>query len=549
MPSGTILSAQKPSPWSDNFRTSPYVVQKHAARQLHYDFRLELDGVLKSWAVTRGPSLVPADKRLAVEVEDHPIEYGSFEGTIPKGQYGGGSVIVWDRGTWAPEGDARKGLAKGHLDFRLDGEKLRGRWHLVRMARQRGKKRTNWLLIKAKDEDARTQGEPDILVEEPQSVASGREVEQIGEADDVWDSSEGRMAHGGAKRAASNKAKSKRASKSESAPRSATPVKARGRSVAVTLTHPDRIYWPDAGLTKQGLADYYADVWKWMAPHVIARPLALLRCPDGIAKQCFFQKQPWKGLHQSIAVLSNPGAGGDKFLAVENLDGVVALVQAGVLEIHPWGSTVGDLGHPDRLIFDLDPGPHVGWAALVDAAVEVRERLGRDGLASFVKTSGGKGLHVVAPLRPEADWTPRSPTPGASPKRWPRTIRSAIRPWSPKPPARGKSSSTISAMPAALRRQCPTAPAPAPAHRCRHRSPGKSLARSCVAIVSTSATSGDGFPGCVRIPGRRSSKSRSPCPPASPSERRSAKRSNCSHAGLLTTTVSAMPIRCDVRCP
>jgi bifunctional non-homologous end joining protein LigD len=381
-----------------------YVVQKHAARQLHYDFRLELDGVLKSWAVTRGPSLVPADKRLAVEVEDHPIEYGSFEGTIPKGQYGGGSVIVWDRGTWAPEGDARKGLAKGHLDFRLDGEKLRGRWHLVRMARQHGKKRTNWLLIKAKDEDARAQGEPDILVEEPQSVASGREVEQIGEADDVWDSSEGRMARGTATKAASNKAKPKRASKPESAPRSATPVKARSRSVAVTLTHPDRVYWPDAGLTKQGLADYYADVWKWMAPHVIARPLALLRCPDGIAKQCFFQKQPWKGLHQSIAVLSNPGAGGDKFLAVENLDGVVALVQAGVLEIHPWGSTVGDLGHPDRLIFDLDPGPHVGWAALVDAAVEVRERLGRDGLESFVKTSGGKGLHVVAPLRPEADW-------------------------------------------------------------------------------------------------------------------------------------------------
>ena len=166
-----------------------FVIQKHDATRLHYDLRLEFDGVFKSWAVTRGPSLDPHDKRLAVEVEDHPLDYGDFEGTIPKGQYGGGSVIVWDRGTWAPEGDPRKGLAKGHLDFRLDGEKLRGRWHLVRMARQHGKKRTNWLLIKAKDEDARTQGEPDILVEEPQSVASGREVEQIGETDDVWDSS------------------------------------------------------------------------------------------------------------------------------------------------------------------------------------------------------------------------------------------------------------------------------------------------------------------------------------------------------------------------
>src|SRR5271168_3340644 len=111
-----------------------FVVQKHDATRLHYDFRLELDGVLKSWAITRGPSLVPGEKRLAVEVEDHPLEYGTFEGTIPKGEYGGGSVIIWDRGTWEPEGDPHKALAKGHLDFRLDGEKLKGRWHLVRMA-------------------------------------------------------------------------------------------------------------------------------------------------------------------------------------------------------------------------------------------------------------------------------------------------------------------------------------------------------------------------------------------------------------------------------
>jgi bifunctional non-homologous end joining protein LigD len=178
----------------------------------------------------------------------------------------------------------------------------------------------------------------------------------------------------------------------------------RGRTSGVTLTHPDRIYWPDIGLTKQALAEYYADVWKLMAPHVAARPLALLRCPNGIEEQCFFQKQPWKGLHKSIAVLPNPGPGGDSFLAIESLDGLVAMVQAGVLEIHPWGCTVGDLKHPDRLIFDLDPGPHLDWDALIEAAREVRERLEHDLLKTFVKTSGGKGLHVVAPLRPEADW-------------------------------------------------------------------------------------------------------------------------------------------------
>jgi bifunctional non-homologous end joining protein LigD len=115
-------------------------------------------------------------------------------------------------------------------------------------------------------------------------------------------------------------------------------------------------------------------------------------------------KQPWKGLPKSISVLSNAGPGGDHFLAIESLDGLIALVQAGVLEIHPWSSTVGDLGHPDRLIFDLDPGPHLDWTALVDTALEVRERLARDGITSFVKTSGGKGLHVVVPLRPHAGW-------------------------------------------------------------------------------------------------------------------------------------------------
>src|SRR5690348_4132884 len=116
-----------------------FVVQKHAARRLHYDFRLELDGVFKSWAVTKGPSLDPHDKRLAVEVEDHPLEYGDFEGTIPKGQYGGGTVLLWDRGTWVPNGDLtpQQQIAKGHLEFALEGERLHGRWMLIRLRHDR----------------------------------------------------------------------------------------------------------------------------------------------------------------------------------------------------------------------------------------------------------------------------------------------------------------------------------------------------------------------------------------------------------------------------
>ncbi|HEX8664873.1 MAG TPA: non-homologous end-joining DNA ligase, partial [Beijerinckiaceae bacterium] len=166
-----------------------YLVQKHAASRLHYDFRLELDGVLLSWAIARGPSLVPGEKRLAVHTEDHPLDYGDFEGTIPKGQYGGGTVLLWDRGTWEPEGDPVKAMAKGSLDFTLHGEKLRGRWHLVRMRPRPGEKNESWLLIKSDDEFARTSDEPDILVEAPLSVKSGRSLEEIAGGDSaVWQS-------------------------------------------------------------------------------------------------------------------------------------------------------------------------------------------------------------------------------------------------------------------------------------------------------------------------------------------------------------------------
>src|ERR1700761_6156934 len=117
-----------------------YVIQKHAATRLHYDLRLELDGVMKSWAVTRGPSLDPSEKRLAVQVEDHPVEYNTFEGTIPKGEYGGGTVMIWDRGRWYPEGNPDKGYRAGGLHFRLEGEKLHGNWHLVRMRKREGER-------------------------------------------------------------------------------------------------------------------------------------------------------------------------------------------------------------------------------------------------------------------------------------------------------------------------------------------------------------------------------------------------------------------------
>jgi bifunctional non-homologous end joining protein LigD len=158
-----------------------FVIQKHAATRLHYDFRLELDGVFKSWAVTKGPSLDPHERRLAVEVEDHPLDYGDFEGTIPQGQYGGGTVMLWDRGYWEPEGDPHEMLRKGDLKIRLDGERLQGSWVLVRMKRREREKRDNWLLIKHHDGYSVDDSGSAITDEETTSVASGRGMEQIAE--------------------------------------------------------------------------------------------------------------------------------------------------------------------------------------------------------------------------------------------------------------------------------------------------------------------------------------------------------------------------------
>ena len=724
-------------------RGNAFVIQKHAARRLHYDLRLELDGVMKSWAVTRGPSLVPGEKRLAVQVEDHPIAYNKFEGTIPQGEYGGGTVMIWDRGHWQPENDPHKGLAKGHLAFTLEGEKLSGGWHLVRMHRRAGEKRDNWLLIKQHDEAERSGRDTDILQEKPLSAVTGRTMDEIAKgpkkewrsnrskadqpkirpsktakkapkrarsaaiklmrrtknlsaegdpfagvghatlpafvapclatlsskapdsgkwvheikfdgyriqarldrgkvklltrkglnwtskfptvaaaiaklpaksalidgevvvegddglssfsllqqdlkasrhdrmvlygfdlmhldgadlkslplvsrkdalaklfkrepargvlrlseslteagstllrhackmglegivskvADAPYRSGRGQdwiktkcsdrqelvvagvvpstvdaravgalvlsfyerdklhyagrtgtgftheiarslfrklkaletakapfetipaeergarkpiwvepsmvvevdfhgWTHGERVRqasfqgvredkAAKDVVREKTiavASRRESVKRSA-PIKTNGASVAgVTLTHPDRIYWDDAGITKRELADFYVRVWKWMRPHLVGRPIALLRCPEGASGQCFFQKHARAGIPtEHLHLVPEKG---DKIISIDDLDGLIALVQGGVLEIHTRGTTIGDRESADRLVFDLDPGPGTGWKNVMAAARDVRDRLSALKLKSFLKTSGGKGLHVVLPIK------------------------------------------------------------------------------------------------------------------------------------------------------
>jgi bifunctional non-homologous end joining protein LigD len=319
-----------------------FVVQEHHASRLHYDFRLELEGVLKSWAVPKGPSLDPAVKRLAVHVEDHPIDYGRFEGVIPEGEYGAGRVVLWDRGTWVPVGDPREGYRRGHLKFRLEGAKLRGGWDLIQMqGRGPGPGDKNWLLVKERDEDARAE---DRTEERP--------------------------------------------------------------AAETVLTNPDRVLYPDRGITKRDVARYYESIADWILPHVAGRPLSLVRCPEGQGRACFYQKHATKQIPETIRRIRIPEGRGTvgTYLYIDGLPALIALVQMGVLELHPWGSRVDSLERPDRMTLDLDPGPGVPWTRMTEAAAALRERLKGLGLESFVKTTGGKGLHVVAPLAARHSW-------------------------------------------------------------------------------------------------------------------------------------------------
>jgi bifunctional non-homologous end joining protein LigD len=180
----------------------------------------------------------------------------------------------------------------------------------------------------------------------------------------------------------------------------------------VRLTSPEKILYPDQGITKRDLAEYCAAVADWILPQIRRRPLSLVRCPAGSAKACFFQKHVGSGVPAEVHAIDIPdgsgttdkGEGGADYLWIEDLPGLVALCQMGVLEIHPWGSTIDALETPDRLVFDLDPSPDVPWERVVATAKDMRRRLSKIGLESFVKTTGGKGLHVVVPIAPERDW-------------------------------------------------------------------------------------------------------------------------------------------------
>ena len=204
-----------------------------------------------------------------------------------------------------------------------------------------------------------------------------------------------------------SKRRTKAAAKRTRAPSAArrTTASADSSVSAVVLTNPQRVLYPDLGLTKQDLADYFASFADVLLPHVAGRPLSLLRCPEGIDESCFFQKHATAGMPPVLGrVPIEEKDGTEEYLVIDDADGLRALAQMSILEIHPWGSRAENVDQPDRLIFDLDPGPQVEWQAIVDAALHVRDVLGQLDVETFVKTSGGKGLHVVAPLAGRITW-------------------------------------------------------------------------------------------------------------------------------------------------
>lgn len=348
-----------------------FVVQKHDARQLHYDFRLEIDGALKSWAIPKGPSLDPADRRLAVHVEDHPLGYIDFEGDIPERQYGAGRVEVWDIGSWEPQGDPLQGYASGKLKFRLEGEKLRGGWTLVRTRLRGSGGKEQWLLIKEKDECARPAGEYDITEALPASV--------LGEA-------------GSGKR--------KRRAKMP------TPMADAGMDVeGVRVTHPDRVVDPESGSTKLDVALHYQRVAPWLLPFLRERPVYLLRCPEGIAGEHVFQKH----IHRlSIAGIRplDPSLDPDRapLMAIDDAHALAGAAQMSTIELHACNAAADRIDRPDCMVFDLDPDPGLRWTKVAEAARLTAAMLDELGLVSFLKTSGGRGLHLVVPLSRRHAW-------------------------------------------------------------------------------------------------------------------------------------------------
>jgi DNA ligase D-like protein (predicted polymerase)/DNA ligase D-like protein (predicted 3'-phosphoesterase) len=380
-PKGRIASRER----------SRFVVQEHHASRLHFDFRLEIGGVLKSWSAPKGPTLDPRLKRLAVMTEDHPVEYLKFEGRIPEGQYGAGEQLIWDAGDYELKNgkDPLGQLKEGKLSFELRGDKLRGGFNLIRM---KGRD-DQWLLIKSDDEFA----QPGWTLE----LRSGERLEETGKGRKK--KREGR-AHRPVKKL---RAKAKPASRPVAASRVFKSKELSGDvdlkvgKKIVSLTSLDKVYWPEDDYTKGDLLRYYHEIAKYILPYLKDRPLILKRYPNGIDKPFFHQHDVDEVPDYARVVTLDVEEGHTvDYLVCDNLATLLYVTNLGAIERHPWNSRARNLGHPDWVVFDLDPDEGVEFAAVCEVAMRLKDVIGRAGLKCFAKTSGSRGIHVYAPLKP-----------------------------------------------------------------------------------------------------------------------------------------------------
>jgi bifunctional non-homologous end joining protein LigD len=381
-----------------------FVVQRHRARRLHYDLRFEIDGVLVSWAVPKGPTLDPGIRRAAIHVEDHPVEYIDFEGVIPSGEYGGGDVIVWDRGTWELHGDsdAASAVADGELHAEMYGEKLRGRLVLVRSGGGDAD-REQWLLLHKHDEHSVAGWDPEDF---PRSVLSGRTNEEVKAAPDrMWRSD----------------LPAAEASISLHEPALAEPDEDEltaldrlgqqgtwevfGRSLR--LTNLDKELFParhrEPPVTKRDFVRYTAQIAPTVLPYLAGRPLNMHRYPNGAAGNGFWHKQLPNHAPGWLPRWENPHAGPGETTTYLVVDEPAALVWAanfGALEWHPWTSLAGAPDQPTYALIDLDPGPQTSWDDMLVLARLHRTALEHLGVLARAKVTGRRGIQIWVPIAP-----------------------------------------------------------------------------------------------------------------------------------------------------
>jgi len=378
-----------------------FVIQRHRARRLHYDFRLEVDGVLASWAVPKGVTLDPKVRHLAVHVEDHPIDYETFEGVIPGGEYGSGDVIVWDRGTYEMHRDEEAGAAieNGELHFELHGEKLRGGIVLVRTKGYGRGGKDNWLVLHKRDEHAVDGWDPE---DHPRSVLSGRTNEEVAASPErLWTREHGELP------TRPDRPEVAAATSDELAALDDLPEKGswtvRGQEVA--LTNLDKILFPAGAdgtpVTKRELIRYYALVAPRLIPHLESRPLNLNRFPNGIDAKGFWQKQAPKYAPDWITRWDNteadPGES-EQYLVADSTAALVWLANHAAVELHPWTSRIPDVRRPTYALVDLDPGPETTWEELLLLARLHRTALAHLGVRGYPKVTGKRGIQVWIPI-------------------------------------------------------------------------------------------------------------------------------------------------------